>query len=125
MMTSPVGVVPSARGFRGAGDDDDMAVGKYGEIVMRANHGDIAFGASGGSESGVELRCGHLPDDIVAKSTSCSTELMPSGCAAEIDQEMSVGSNLTGFGPGPFGSAGLICPKHVAGSGPLRRIPAI
>ena len=46
-MTSPVGVVPSARRLRGVCDDDDVAVGKDGEVVVRADHGDIAFGAGG------------------------------------------------------------------------------
>ena len=27
--------------------DDEMAVGKNGEVVVRSNHGDIAFGAGG------------------------------------------------------------------------------
>ena len=45
MTTSPVGVVPSRDVLRGIGDDDDVAVGQDGEVVMRADDGDIAFGA--------------------------------------------------------------------------------
>ena len=66
MMMSPVGVVPSPRVCRGGCDDDDVPVGKNGEVVVRSYHGDIAFGAGGRCERGVQLcRC-HLPDYIVA-----------------------------------------------------------
>ena len=41
--------------------------GKNCEVVMRADHGDIALSAGGSGERGVELRGGHLPDDVSAQ----------------------------------------------------------
>lgn len=39
-----------------------MSVGEEDEIVVSAGDGNVATGAGGGGEGGVELRDGHLPD---------------------------------------------------------------
>ena len=45
-------------------DEDEVPVRQDSEIVMRAHDGYIASGARCGSESRVELRRGHLPNNI-------------------------------------------------------------
>ena len=50
-----------------ASDDDEMTVREYDKIMMRANHGDVAFGAGGRREGGVELRGRHLPNEVVRR----------------------------------------------------------
>ena len=72
-------------------------LGRTHEIVMRADHRDIAFSAGGRGESGVELSGGHLPDEIAAQ-----IHLLDDGAGAvrlsplEIDEEMPVGEELDG-----------------------------
>ena len=51
----------------------------------------------GGSESGVELRSGHLPNDICSQIHFLQHGVSAVGLAAEIDQEMSVGQQLDGI----------------------------
>ena len=76
-----------------------MTVGEDGEVMMRANHGDVAFGAGGGREGGVELRRRHLPDEVVAE-----VNLLDDGvsavrrCAADmLIRKCPLDSSLTGF----------------------------
>ena len=54
-------------GFLQAGEDEEMSVGEEDEIVVSAGDGNVAAGAGGGGESGVELRDGHLPDEGAAE----------------------------------------------------------
>ena len=49
------------------GKDDKVPIGNYGEIVVSAENCDIATGAGGSSESGVQLGSAHLPNDFACQ----------------------------------------------------------
>ena len=50
-----------------SGNEDEVAVGQDGKIMVAADHGDIASGAGSGGEGGVEVGSGHLPDELSAE----------------------------------------------------------
>jgi len=101
--------------FREGREHDHMSIGKGKQVVMYAEDGDFTFRTGGGSESGVELRRRHLPDDITAKVHLLEDAVGAIGLTAETDQEMTVWQQLDGIRARGSCKRGLIDPKNVAG----------
>ena len=103
------------QGFCERGKHDHMSVREQGKIVVDANHGDIAFRASGSSESRIELRSVHLPDHIVAKVHFLEDAVGAVGLAAETDQKMTIRKQFNRVWAWISWKGGLVSPKNVAG----------
>ena len=83
-----------------SGNDDEMAVGQKLKVVVGSDNGDVATGAGGGGQGGVEVSSPHLPDELSGEVHLLQDGIEPVGgrCAAEIDEEMAIRKQLDGVG---------------------------
>ena len=66
---------------------------------MSSDNGDVATGAGGGGQGGVEVSSPHLPDEFSGEVHLLQDGIEPvGGRGGEIDEEMAIRKQLDGLG---------------------------
>ena len=95
-------------------NDDEMAVGQELKVVVGSDDGDVATGAGGGGQGGVEVGSGQLPDKFSGEVHLLQDGIEPvGGRDGEIDEEMAIRKQLDGIGDDAAGKTRIVGPENV------------
>ena len=94
-----------------------MPIGNHGEVMMRADYGDVTARAGGGGQSGVEFGRSDLPDDVPGKIYLLRNGIYPVRVHSTVDnQKVPIGQKLDRIRKGSrsHGCTRIISPQDIS-----------
>jgi len=72
-----------------------VPIGNHGEVMMRADYGDVTARAGGRGQSSIELGRSHLPDNLPGEIYPLRHRIYPVRVDSAVDkQKMTIGQKL-------------------------------